>query len=157
MSRAPTLILIGAGCLGLAALLAPPAATAHHSFAMFDHVNRITLAGTVTRFEWTNPHVYIELDVPDGKGGAKHYSIECASVNVLMRTGWKFTDVHKGDKVKLLVNPLKDGTPAACWRRPRSPMGAHWATATLPVACSSAEALQECSCQGCLRPHSARR
>ncbi|HXR91935.1 MAG TPA: DUF6152 family protein [Steroidobacteraceae bacterium] len=110
MSRAPTLILIGAGCLGLAALLAPPAATAHHSFAMFDHVNRITLAGTVTRFEWTNPHVYIELDVPDGKGGAKHYSIECASVNVLMRTGWKFTDVHKGDKVKLLVNPLKDGT-----------------------------------------------
>ena len=110
MSRAPTLILIGAGCLGLAALLAPPAATAHHSFAMFDHVNRITLAGTVTRFEWTNPHVYIELDVPDGKGGAKHYSIECASVNVLMRTGWKFTDVHKGDKVKLLVNPLKDGS-----------------------------------------------
>ena len=110
MSRARTLILIGAGCLGLATLLAPPAATAHHSFAMFDHVNRITLAGTVTRFEWTNPHVYIELDVPDGKGGAKHYSIECASVNVLMRTGWKFTDVHKGDKVKLLVNPLKDGT-----------------------------------------------
>jgi hypothetical protein len=110
MSRGRTLILIGAGCLGLATLLAPPAATAHHSFAMFDHVNRITLAGTVTRFEWTNPHVYIELDVPDGKGGAKHYSIECASVNVLMRTGWKFTDVHKGDKVKLLVNPLKDGT-----------------------------------------------
>jgi hypothetical protein len=110
MSRAQALILIGAGSLGLAALLAPPAATAHHSFAMFDHVNRITLAGTVTRFEWTNPHVYIELDVPDGKGGAKHYSIECASVNVLMRTGWKFTDVHKGDTVKLLVNPLKDGS-----------------------------------------------
>ncbi len=110
MSRARAFILIGAGCLGLGALLAPPAATAHHSFAMFDHVNRITLAGTVTRFEWTNPHVYIELDVPDGKGGTKHYSIECASVNVLMRTGWKFTDVHKGDKVKLLVNPLKDGS-----------------------------------------------
>jgi hypothetical protein len=110
MSRARAFILMGAGCLGLAALLAPPAATAHHSFAMFDHVNRVTLAGTVTRFEWTNPHVYIELDVPDGKGGAKHYSIECASVNVLMRTGWKFTDVHKGDKVKLLVNPLKDGS-----------------------------------------------
>jgi hypothetical protein len=110
MLRARALILMGAGALGLAALLAPPAATAHHSFAMFDHVNRVTLAGTVSRFEWTNPHVYIELDVPDGKGGARHYSIECASVNVLMRTGWKFTDVHKGDKVKLLVNPLKDGS-----------------------------------------------
>jgi hypothetical protein len=110
MLRARALILMGAGALGLAALLAPPAATAHHSFAMFDHVNRVTLAGTVSRFEWTNPHVYIELDVPDGKGGARHYSIECASVNVLMRGGWKFTDVKKGDKVSLLVNPLKDGT-----------------------------------------------
>ena len=100
----------GAASLGLAALLAPQAASAHHSFAMFDHVNRVTLAGTVTRFEWTNPHVYIELDVPDGKGASKHYSIECASVNVLMRGGWKFTDVKKGDKLTLLVNPLKDGT-----------------------------------------------
>jgi len=96
--------------LALAALVAPPPVSAHHSFAMFDHVNRITLASTVTRFEWTNPHVYIELEVPDGKGASKHYSIECASVNVLMRGGWKFTDVKKGDKVTLLVNPLKDGT-----------------------------------------------
>lgn len=103
--------LIGsAAALGLAVLIAPNAAMAHHSFAMFDHVNRVTLAGTVTRFQWTNPHVYIELDVPDDKGATKHYSIECASVNVLTRGGWKFTDVHKGDKLKLLVNPLKDGT-----------------------------------------------
>ena len=96
--------------LAMAALITPIAAVAHHSFAMFDHVNRVTLAGTVSRFQWTNPHVYIELDVPDGKGSARHYSIECASVNVLTRGGWKFTDVKKGDKVSLLVNPLKDGT-----------------------------------------------
>jgi hypothetical protein len=112
MSRAKAtgLRVSGAASLALAALVVPQAASAHHSFAMFDHVNRITLAGTVTRFEWTNPHVYIELEVPDGKGGGKHFSIECASVNVLMRGGWKFTDVKKGDKVTLLVNPLKDGT-----------------------------------------------
>jgi hypothetical protein len=85
-------------------------AAAHHSFAMFDHVNRVTLSGTVTQFQWTNPHVFIELDVPDGNGGAKHYSIECASPNVLMRIGWKFSDVKKGDKVTLLVNPLKNGS-----------------------------------------------
>lgn len=85
------------------------AAFAHHSFAMFDHVNRVTLSGTVTQFQWTNPHVFIELDVPDEKGGLKHYSIECASPNVLMRVGWKYSDVKKGDKVTLLVNPLKNG------------------------------------------------
>jgi hypothetical protein len=101
--------LTGAAVAGVAALV-PMAALAHHSFAMFDHVHRITLAGTVTRFQWTNPHVFIELDVPDANGALKHYSIECASPNVLMRGGWKYTDVKLGDKVKLLINPLKDGT-----------------------------------------------
>jgi hypothetical protein len=86
-------------------------AHAHHSFAMFDHVNRVTLAGTVTQFQWTNPHVFIELDVPDTQGSVKHYSIECASPNVLMRAGWKYSHVKKGDKVTLLVNPLKNGEP----------------------------------------------
>jgi hypothetical protein len=84
-------------------------ADAHHSFAMFDHVNRITLTGTVTQFQWTNPHVFIELDVPDARGNIRHFSIECASPNVLMRAGWKYSDVKKGDKVTLLVNPLKSG------------------------------------------------
>jgi len=96
---------------GVAVVLAAAAAQAHHSFAMFDHVNRITLAGTVTQFQWTNPHVFIELDVPDGNGDIKHYSIECASPNVLQRIGWKFTDVKKGDKITLLINPLRNGTP----------------------------------------------
>jgi len=84
-------------------------ALAHHSFAMFDHVKRITVAGTVTRFDWTNPHVYIELSVPDGKGGSDRYTIECASPNVLTRVGWKFNTVKVGDKVSALINPLKNG------------------------------------------------
>jgi hypothetical protein len=49
---------------------------AHHSFAMFDTGKRVTLVGTVTAFEWTNPHAYIELDVPDEKGAVKHWSVE---------------------------------------------------------------------------------
>jgi hypothetical protein len=94
---------------GLGALAVASAAVAHHSFALFDHVNRTTLAGTISDFQWTNPHVFIELDVPGDKGGMKHYSIECASPNVLTRVGWKFSDLKKGDKVTLLVNPLKNG------------------------------------------------
>ena len=109
MSSTRVVTRAGAAIAGLA-ILFPLAATAHHSFAMFDHVHRVTLAGTVTRFQWTNPHVFIELDVPGANGETKHYSIECASPNVLMRGGWKYTDVKVGDKVKLLINPLKDGS-----------------------------------------------
>jgi len=103
-SRAGQAFLAGTVALAIAG-----AAGAHHSFAMFDHVNRITLSGTVTQFQWTNPHVFIELDVADDKGAVRHYSIECASPNVLQRIGWKYSDVRKGDKITLLVNPLKNG------------------------------------------------
>ena len=91
------------------AILACAPLFAHHSFAMFDYDHRITLTGTVTKFEWTNPHAYIELDVADPGGAVKHYSIECASPNVLTRIGWKFNELKTGDKVTLLVNPLKNG------------------------------------------------
>jgi hypothetical protein len=83
----------------------------HHSFAMFDTVNRVTLTGAVTTFEWTNPHVYIEIDVPDSKGVVKHWSIELGSPSILMQSGWKFTAIKVGDRLTLLVNPLKSGQP----------------------------------------------
>ena len=85
-------------------------ALAHHSFAMFDYNNRITLAGTVVSFQWTNPHAFIDLAVPDG-AAVKHYTVECASPNVLTRIGWKFNTLKAGDKVTLLINPLKSGQP----------------------------------------------
>jgi hypothetical protein len=102
----PRLAALGLACL---VTFGAGVAEAHHSFAMFDHVNRVSLTGTVTQFQWTNPHVFIELDVSDAGGAVKHYSIECASPNVLQRIGWKYSDVKKGDKVTLLINPLKNG------------------------------------------------
>lgn len=97
-----------AAVAGAAALGVAGAASAHHSFALFDHVNRVTVTGTVTKFDWSNPHVYMYLDVPDG-ATVKHYTVECASPNVLTRVGWKWNDVKQGDKVTLLVNPFKSG------------------------------------------------
>ncbi len=82
---------------------------AHHSFAMFDQTKPVTLAGTVTAFEWTNPHAYIELDVADGKGGVKHWSVELGSPSILMQSGWKFNAIKKGDKVTARINPLRNG------------------------------------------------
>jgi hypothetical protein len=86
-------------------------AFAHHSFAMFDHARSVTLKGTVTKFQWTNPHAYIELDVaaPDGK--VSHFTIECTSINMLQRQGWRSTAIKAGDKVTAVVSPLIDGQP----------------------------------------------
>jgi hypothetical protein len=86
-------------------------AMAHHSFAVYDHTKTITLKGTVTKFQWTNPHAYIEMDVPDDKGVVKHYSIECTSINMMQRNGWRSNMIKYGDKVKAVVSPLSSGQP----------------------------------------------
>ncbi len=102
--------------LGLvAALLAAPLvgagpALAHHSFAMFDRQKEITLKGTVKEFQWTNPHSFIEIEVADEKGVITPYSIEMNSPNNLTRQGWKSSSLKVGDKVTLLMNPLRDGS-----------------------------------------------
>ena len=92
-------------------------AFAHHSFAMFDTANEVTLAGVVTSLEWTNPHVYIELDVPDATRGAKHWTIELGSPSILQRAGWKFNSIKKGDKVTAVVSPLRNGEPGSLLTR----------------------------------------
>jgi hypothetical protein len=96
---------------------------AHHSFAMFDTANPITIAGVVTGVEWTNPHVYIELDVADAAKGARHWSIELGSPSILQRGGWKFNTVKKGDKVTAVVSPLKNGDPGSLLTRITLPDG----------------------------------
>lgn len=99
-----------AGYLVVAAATFP--AFAHHSFAMFDHDHQIRLSGTVTRFQWTNPHVYIDLDVTPGSGSAasvKRYTIECANPGILDRSGWKWNMIKVGDKISVVVAPLRSG------------------------------------------------
>jgi hypothetical protein len=102
--------------------------SAHHSFAMFDTARRVTLEGTVTAFEWTNPHAYIELDVVDkadraDAGGPKHWSIELGSPSILMQGGWKFKDLKYGDKVTVIINPLKSGQQGGLLSRITMPDG----------------------------------
>ncbi|MEP7244930.1 MAG: DUF6152 family protein [Gammaproteobacteria bacterium] len=84
---------------------------AHHSFAMFDKTRLTTVKGMVSKIEWTNPHVFIFVDVPDGKGGKTQYAVECNSPNVLMRAGWKVSTVKRGDAVAVGLYPLRDGRP----------------------------------------------
>jgi hypothetical protein len=98
-------------------------AVAHHSFAMYDIANQITLMGTVTAFEWTNPHAYIEIDVAQGGSPVKHWSIELGSPSILMRGGWTFKDLKPGDKITVVVSPLKNGQPGALLNRATLPDG----------------------------------
>ena len=76
---------------------------------MFDMTKRITVSGTVTSFEWTNPHCYIEIDAADESGAVKHWSVEMGSPSILQQSGWKFSSLKKGDKTTLIINPLKTG------------------------------------------------
>jgi hypothetical protein len=94
--------------LAVIALVSIPV-LAHHSFTMFDTTKALTISGTVTEFQWTNPHSYIEIDVPDESGAIKHWSIEMGSPSILQQSGWKFSSLKKGDKTTLIINPLKTG------------------------------------------------
>jgi hypothetical protein len=96
--------------------------SAHHSFAMFDTANPITIEGVVTMVQWTNPHVYIEVDVPEGQG-TKHWTMELGSPSILMRGGWKFNSVKRGDKVTAVVSPLRSGDPGSLLVRLTLPDG----------------------------------
>jgi hypothetical protein len=94
-----------------AAISISPAALAHHSFASYDRSKSLTLTGTVKDFQWTNPHAWIQVTVPDAQGHATEWGIECGSPNMMARTGWKKSLLTPGDKVVAIVNPLLDGRP----------------------------------------------
>jgi hypothetical protein len=106
--RVGTLALAMALAVATVSVLATTA-QAHHSFAMFDQTQQVTLKGTVHEFQWTNPHAWIHLDVAGANGINDSWQVELNSPNNLKRQGWKSTSVKPGDQVTLVLNPLKDG------------------------------------------------
>jgi hypothetical protein len=95
--------------LALVLLTAASTALAHHSFAVFDRTKKVTLTGTVKDFQWTNPHTWIQVDVPGDQGQSTEWGVECGSPNMMARTGWKKTTLKPGDRITVIVNPLLDG------------------------------------------------
>jgi hypothetical protein len=82
---------------------------AHHSVSMFDASKTPTVQGTVLKYEWTNPHVWIWIVTADKAGGGTPYGFELASLAMLRRQGWTKDDLHVGDKVNVTYHPFKDG------------------------------------------------
>jgi hypothetical protein len=97
-------------CFGIGALLffVTPC-LAHHSFAMFDQTRTVTLQGTVKQLQWTNPHCYLQVLVP-AQNATVEWSIEMHSPLAMYRMGWKPGTFKPGDKVTVVLNPLKDGS-----------------------------------------------
>jgi hypothetical protein len=93
-----------------AALLTAGAAFAHHSFAMFDQSKNMPIEGTVKEFRWTNPHIFIQLLVKSADGTDVEWSIEMTSPEHLARVGFRPGTMKAGDKVSLVIHPMRDGS-----------------------------------------------
>lgn len=108
----------------LAALAAAGPAAAHHSFAMFDNDHQIKIVGTVSDFTWQNPHVYVELEALDHSGApGKHWTVECANPGILDRAGWKFNMIKVGQKLTMVIAPLRTGEPGGLLKEVTLPDG----------------------------------
>jgi hypothetical protein len=93
-------------------LMAPPV-TAHHSTAMYDSQNPVTITGTVKRFEWTNPHAFVFLEVKDEKTGQiVEWEVEMMSLNHLRAYGWTSKTVKPGETLSATGSPAKSGAPS---------------------------------------------
>lgn len=91
-------------------LLAATPALAHHSYAMFDRIHTRTIVGTVKAYEHVNPHGYLDVLVTTKSGKVQEWAIESPSVAVMQQSGVKRETFKPGDKITLVIYPLRDGT-----------------------------------------------
>jgi Family of unknown function (DUF6152) len=109
--RLPGILPAAARSVSAIALFAAMPVVAHHSYAMFDMTREVSLEGTVRNFQWTNPHIWIDIVVTDkGTGQPVNWSIEGKGPVQLVGDGWRRDSIKKGDKVSMVIHPLKQGT-----------------------------------------------
>jgi hypothetical protein len=103
--RAPVIITL------IAFLLSAPLVSGHHGLARFDTTHIVTMQGTITKFDWINPHAYVYADITDQHGKTATWMLECGSLGMLSRFGWSPDVVKRGDKVTVHGYLAKDGSP----------------------------------------------
>lgn len=103
---------VGTALLVVALLLTVPCLQAHHGLAAFDTTHTVKMQGTVTDFQWINPHACIYADLTDDKGKVANWKLEMGSLGMLTRFGgWTPTTVKRGDHVTVQGFRAKDGSP----------------------------------------------
>jgi len=98
------------GLVAAALVAASLPLAAHHSFSAFDMANQKTVSGVVKQVDWTNPHIWIWVDVTNEKGGTATWGFEGMSPNFLARRGWERTTLKVGDKITVNYRPMRDGS-----------------------------------------------
>jgi len=109
-------VKLAIGVAGIVVCLAGSAVSlgAHHAFnAEFDANKPVTFTGTITRVEWTNPHVWLHMDVKTPKGTTESWGFEAGTPNVLFRRGFTKASLMPGTVVKVDGYQAKDGTRRA--------------------------------------------
>jgi Family of unknown function (DUF6152) len=97
---------------------------AHHAFAAeYDENKLVTFSGTVTRFDWINPHAWLYVKGGDAGGKVTTWGFEMGSPAGLFRRGWKETELKKGDRVTVVGYAAKNGTNTANARTVTLPDG----------------------------------
>lgn len=105
-------------------LLMAGAPSAHHSTAMYDAQNPVTVTGVVKRFQWTNPHAFVYLEVTDEKTGkVVEWECEMMSLNHLRSYGWTSRTVKPGEVITVTGAPARSGAPSMIASRMKLPDG----------------------------------
>ena len=116
-SKLIAIMAVAAGLMFTAPLFA------HHASSNYDRENPVTLTGTVTGFEFTNPHVLIHFDVKNDKGEVEHWTAQSGPPRSLFRTGWNRESLKPGDPITVTGYPSKDGKKAMSVRQLKPPKG----------------------------------
>jgi hypothetical protein len=109
MFAQPFRIATFAGFFAAGVLAQAGPAAAHHSFALFDMTKTVDLEGTVKRFDWSNPHSWIFLEVTGPQNTAEEWLVELPAAGALARDGWNKNFIKPGEKLVVRINPLKNG------------------------------------------------
>jgi len=102
-----TLSRLGAAAFAL--LVISGTALAHHGTSRYDLDKTITLSGTVTGFDWGNPHCLVHLDVKGDKGEIQHWTLELASPFTMSHVGWNKDSLRLGDELVVETHPARNG------------------------------------------------
>jgi hypothetical protein len=105
-----------AAVAGLALAAATGAASAHHSFAMFDMEHPIEISGTVKEFRFVSPHTLLILEVKGADGVVKDWMLEGGAPGILVREGMTAKSLRPGDEIKATINPLHSGSEGGSYQ-----------------------------------------
>ena len=84
---------------------------AHHGTAVYDNNKNLVLNGTLTKFEFVNPHILLYIDAPDASGTVRNWVIEMSPPSLAMHSGWTKDMMKAGDKVEYEIQPARNGAP----------------------------------------------